>query len=319
MENSELIRAWLNGELEGEARAAFEKRMAEDAEFAEEVSFARNLAASLRYERQMAIREKLAAIRERDKAQKVQEEDAGPAPAPAKVRPIRRWMLVAAGVALLVVAGIFVPWSAWFSPQPVVSIPKPPGREGETKPGDGVKSETTSKPPPKASDIPKKIEPDSKTGTAEALQFAGRYEQEDAAELSGFINDLNARGIAGSSADRRRLAGILNLHQVGQFETCRDSLLVFDSQDRIANQLAKLYLGVNWLKLGDADKGIAILQPLAESENDFREMAQWHLGMAYLAKSDKDKALSVFKQLADSVSDPQYAERATSIIDFMNE
>ncbi len=303
MENSELIRAWLNGELEEEARAAFEKRMAEDAEFAKEAAFARNVAAGLRYERQMAIREKLAAIRERDKAKEVPPDDSGTAAAPVKAPPRRWWMWVAAGVVVLVVAGVFVPWSDWLFRHDgagTVRVIPPKQDTISVKP----KQDTTSA--------------DPKPGTAKALRFAARYEQEDTTELSGFINDLNARGITGSSADRRRLAGILNLHQVGQFETCRDSLLVFDSRDRIANQLAKLYLGITWLKLGNADKSIAILRPLAESENDFREMAQWHLGLAYLAKSDKNKALSVFKKLAGSAPDSPYAKRAASIIGFMN-
>jgi hypothetical protein len=311
MENSELIRAWLNSELEEEARAAFEKRMAEDAEFAKEAAFARNVAAGLRYERQMAIREKLATIRERDKAKEVPPEDSGTAAAPVKAPPRRWWMWVAAGVVVLVVAVFFVPWSDWLfrhdgGDTTGVSIPPviPPTHDTiSIGPKPQTQDTTLANPKP---------------GTAKALQFAARYEQEDTTELSGFINDLKARGIAGSSTDRRRLAGILNLHQVEQFETCRDSLLVFDSRDRIANQLAKLYLGITWLKLGNADKSIAILRPLAESENDFREMAQWHLGLAYLAKSDKNKALSVFKKLAGSASDSPYAKRAASIIGFMN-
>ncbi len=124
----EQIEAYLGGELSGGALAAFEQRLRSDASFASEVALHREMAKALGEQDVMNLENLLKEIRQEGEAAVLVKANAAPSSGTKIVSMRRRYLAIAASVALLVVAGLVLRnfmastadhFTAFYEPYPV--------------------------------------------------------------------------------------------------------------------------------------------------------------------------------------------------------
>jgi TolA-binding protein len=105
---------------------------------------------------------------------------------------------------------------------------------------------------------------------------------------------LNQRA---GNGDNEAFNAAIEAYQSGDFE---NALVYFNQlieQDTLVT-MSKFYQGVIQLTLQNPAAAVAILEPVAEGENQLiKQQALWYLGLAYLQKQDSENAMITFRRL----------------------
>lgn len=313
MNNTEQIEAWLNGELSEPERLAFEKRIAEDPALAEEVDLVRDIIKGITFAgRRAAIRQIEAGL---------EAENFFKAPAPAqkerRVIPLRNWLLMAAGFALVIAAAIWIFNPSQSTSPVIVEEDKPRQIDSAETRLDTGKQELAVKPEEGkgASPKPGESKPPQVGGQKIKEAYAAFYETEKTA-LPGILEPLEELGLA--DPDRRRkqqLAAALKHYEEGRFREARAALAAH-LERYPGEQLAQLYLGLALLETGGHSEVPEYLAPLTEDASfQYAHTAKWYLALAYSWLGDSAKAIRLVKELAADSAHPELAARARSYLE----
>jgi len=147
-----------------------------------------------------------------------------------------------------------------------------------------------------------------------------KYYQPDKKNLPEILDRLEAPGLA--SADKSAadsLAGALELYQKDQYTAARSALGTY-LDNHPEDQVAKLYMGLSQLQLGEYAKASKHLVPLVE-QKDFAQlnMAKWYLALCYSqfgTASSISNAKGLLQDLADD-PDSGYYKEALGYLEFL--
>jgi hypothetical protein len=310
MDNLEQIEAWLSGELSEAERAAFEQKMEADPAFAAEVDMVRSLIKGVRR------------AGARDFAKQIEAEleaenffDAPPQPADVeqpKAKPRLNWLLVAAGIALVVGVGL---WAFWPGDDSSLQIIDPNGElNGDPNeiapPGPIAAQDAEDKDTAPSSPAAK---PPARKQLLDAA-FAAHYIPEQN-NLPNVIDRLEGRGLAAQSREyRTELAGALALYQDSSYAEARSALSAFLAAHPDEGR-ARLYLGLTELALGQSAEAAATLAPLIQDKDfAYRQTARWYLALAYAKQGKEEQAAALMQVLADD-AESGYHEQAKQFLD----
>jgi len=313
MNNTDQIEAWLKGELSESDRLVFEKRMEEDPAFAEEVDLVRNILKGIEFAGRRAALRKIEAG--------LEAENFFDAPAPVKkerrIVPLRNWLLMAAGVALVIAAAIWLINPSQTGTPGMVKQDEPTEIDSLAQKPDTERQELAVEPEEDKGASPKPGESKLPQAYGQKLKEAyAAFYQIEKTELPGILEPLEELGLA--DPDRRRkqqLANALSHYEKGRFKEAR-SALVAHLDKHPGEQLAHLYLGLALLELGDYNKAPGHLAPLAEDASfPYAHTAKWYLALAYSRLGDGAKAIRLMKALAADSTRPELAARAKTYLE----
>ncbi len=281
----EQIERYFRHALEEEERAAFERRMAEDAGFAREVQLHGLAMEAIRMEGEALLRARLT-----QKGKQLDEQS----PAPGR----RKW-LWAIPVVLL---GAFAIWQ--------LSRPLAPAGPAPAEPT----PQAPAAPPAPPRDTLPQAPPSKEEPKARERTDAGGQERELFAAWFQPYRDDSLEPLVRGDGDATPEEHFYELYWKGQY---RQALAAFDNlEPESKNKGDVRFLKANaLLAVGNAREAIPLLE--SPGRTRFQAEAEWLLALAYLKSGQRDKALAQLNMVAANASSPR-REAAQQVLKAMN-
>jgi tetratricopeptide (TPR) repeat protein len=111
----------------------------------------------------------------------------------------------------------------------------------------------------------------------------------------------------------REVIQAFSLYDQQRFPEAADAFqaLVTDYPDNVDY---RFYWGVSLTHLRQYGKAITALEPIGQSENDYKTVARYYLGLAYAGNQEMDKAKTSLKQYLDAPDGVTYRKQATKVM-----